>query len=351
MFLSSTGGRRPRREAYLLFAAFLVTALFPVACSAGEEDSTKPTIRLHDALSESQRVNNAIAKYIIEEGYGYPVETVVETTPTMMEALPTGEIDANLEGWQQNIVAWYNEETAKGTILNLGMIYEASSQVFVIPSWVSEEYGIGSVFDMKDHWELFIDPQDPSKGVFYNCIAGWECANINQAKLDAYGLSKYYNAVSPASATALDAALAEPQRARGPVFGYYWTPAPLMVTYDWYALVEPPHSQECWRQLLRASESDGGLPAVEACAYESIPIEKLVHAGLREKAPDVFAMIERLMVGLAPLNTTMAWAIQNAIEDWEKAAVYYLRNYEERWRTWVTPDAYDKINAALKKAG
>ena len=59
--------------------------------------------------------------------------------------------------------------------MNLGVVFEDSSQAFVIPQWVADEHDITAVFDMKDRWELFTDPQDPSKGVFYNCIVGWEC--------------------------------------------------------------------------------------------------------------------------------------------------------------------------------
>ena len=61
-------------------------------------------------------------------------------------------------------------------------------------------------------------------------------------------------------------------------------------------------------------------------------------------------MINKMVVGLDPLNATVAWATQNAVDDWERAAIYYLQNYEDRWRTWVTSDAYAKINAALEKS-
>ncbi|MDP6453181.1 MAG: glycine betaine ABC transporter substrate-binding protein [SAR202 cluster bacterium] len=319
-----------------------------LTCSDVEDDLVKPTLRFHDLQSESNWLNNAIAGFIVEEGYGYPVESVVASTPRMQETLPAGEIDINLEGWQQNTAEWYDEEIDKKTIMNLGMIYEASSQVFVVPRWVAEEYGIRTVFDMKNHWELFTDSQDPSKGAFYNCIVGWRCADINKVKLDAYGLTEYYNVVSPASAAALDSALAEPYKAHRPVFGYYWTPTALMAVHDWYVLAEPLHSEECWNQVLRAAEDNSVATPAQACAYEMIPIDKLAHAGLRDKAPEVFAMLDKMMVGLEPLNATVAWAVQNAVEDWNLAAVHYLQNNEVRWRTWVTPDAYDKIRAALK---
>ncbi len=57
-----------------------------------------------------------------------------------------------------------------------------------------------------------------------------------------------------------------------------------------------------------------------------------------------------MVVGLEPLNETMAWSSKNRVQNWEKAAIYYLENNEERWRSWVTPEAYKKITEALGKA-
>ncbi|MCH8831990.1 MAG: hypothetical protein IID00_04490 [Chloroflexi bacterium] len=46
----------------------------------------------------------------------------------------------------------------------------------------------------------------------------------------------------------------------------------------------------------------------------------------------------------------MAWPAENDVEDREKTAVYFLQNYEDRWRSWVTPEAHRKIKDALEKA-
>ncbi len=81
----------------------------------------------------SHLLNNAIAKFIIEEGYGYRVEEVTETTPVLMEALPRGEVDLNLEGWQQNLPDWYAEHIDKGNIVNLGMTFEGGATVLRHP--------------------------------------------------------------------------------------------------------------------------------------------------------------------------------------------------------------------------
>ena len=90
-------------------------------------------------------------------------------------------------------------------------------------------------------------------------------------------------------------------------------------------------------------------PIDEACAYETLPIEKLAHSGLQKKAPDVVEMLKKANVGLEPINETLSWAAENEVADWEEAAIYYLQTYEDRWESWVTPGAYEKIRKALEE--
>ena len=33
--------------------------------------------------------------------------------------------------------------------------------------------------------------------------------------------------------------------------------------------------------------------------------------------------------------------------DWEKAGIYYLQNYEDRWTTWMPADNVKKVKDAL----
>jgi len=153
------------RRGFLHFcalAALVVTVLLSGACGL-LGGGQKPVIRLHGTEYDSSLINNAIAEYVIEEGYGYPVEIVEITNQMMQEALPKGEIDLKMETWQQNRIDWYNENIENGNIVNLGMTYEAGPQFFIIPAWVAEEYNIKTVFDMADHWELFRDPLAPPK--------------------------------------------------------------------------------------------------------------------------------------------------------------------------------------------
>jgi len=331
-----------------IFLALLVIPLVAAACGGDDE---KPVLKIADNQFESLWINNAIAEFIIENGYGYTVESVETTTPIAQAALANGEIDIWMELWQQNFIDNYNEEIAKGSYVNLGPTYEGGPQFFTIPTYVHEQYGINTVFDMKDHWELFKDPEDPSKGAFINCIIGWQCAEINMVKMQAYGLTEMYNVISPGAAAAMDSALAGAQKKKEPVFGYYWAPTSLMGAYDWWVLEEPAYDDTVWAKIAAAQEDKSLRPLSEAVAYETLPVDKAVHKTFKDKAPDVYDLLDKMNIGLQPINVTAAWAVETDIQgEWEKAAIYYLRNYEDRWSTWMPDKEFKKVKEALEEA-
>ncbi len=334
-------------------AATAAPAPAATPASAPADSGGKPTIRLADALWESLWINNAIAEFIITHGYGYPVEQVSSSFIISRQSLANGDVDILMEMWQQNWLDYYTEQTDAGNIVNLGPTFQDGGQFFAIPRWMHEQYGITTIEDMKGEvivdgnptpvWELFKDPEDPAKGLFVNCVVGWVCQEINDAKLAAYGLAEYYNSLPPGSG-GIDAALAGPAKKNKPVFAYLWEPHYLMGAFEWHVLEEPAFTTACWEG------TDPNVPRY-ACAYETVPIDKGVSKHLPEKAPDVAAMLRRMDVGLKALNRTAAWANANAIQgEWEKVALHYLETYEDRWTTWVDADKVGKIKAAVRAA-
>lgn len=132
--------------------------------------ATSVTVKIQDNTFETNWIENAIVKLIVEKGYGHQVEEVILTTSGMQAALQKGDIDVAVEFWPGNMQDWWDEQIAKGSIVNLGDIYGGGDQFWVIPKWVSEQYNIKTVEDMKrpEVVQLFKDPEDPKKGVFYN---------------------------------------------------------------------------------------------------------------------------------------------------------------------------------------
>ena len=267
----------------------------------------------------------------------------------MQGLIVNGGIDLEMEGWQHNRLDWYDNAIRNQEIENLGQTYESGPQFFVIPQWMANQRNIRSIEDMKEHWELVKDPDDTLSGLFVSCPKRSACAKVNSVKLEAYGLSKNYNLINPGSFDDLEDLLEEAQVARQPVFGYYWAPASLNAIYDWHILEEPAYSDECWEQVKLASEDKIPRPIDQACEYPSFAIDKIVHAGIRKKAPDVTKMLERMDIGLDPLNEIIAWAKQNNIDDPEQMAIRYLETFPDRYRNWMPDDNYIKVQKQVRE--
>jgi glycine betaine/proline transport system substrate-binding protein len=327
------------------FTGVLTLLILILAPACVEQE--KPTIRLADTQWESLWINNAIATFLIKEGYGYPVESERMTSDIFQEWLPAGLVDIHLEGWEHNSIGWYTDQIGRGNIENLGPIYEGGPQFFIVPAWLHRQHGINTVFDMAQRWEIFRDPDDPTKGAFINCIVAWKCSEINAVKLEAYGLAPYYNLKTPGRPEDLEDWLAGAQRRNQPVFGYYWAPSALLGRYDWYVLEEPSYSDACWSRVTLAAEHKIARPIQDACAYQTVPINKLVWSGLRDKAPEVYELLRKMNVGVEPIQETLAWMKENQIQDYSQAAVYYLRSFEDRWTTWMPAEKARRVKNAL----
>ena len=93
---------------------------------------------------------------------------------------------------------------AAGQTVALGTTYPDATEGWFVPtSIVSGANAVApdlkSVTDLPKYNELFADPEEPGKGRFYNCPAGWQCEVVNSKKLIAYGLD---DKTTPTSARA-----------------------------------------------------------------------------------------------------------------------------------------------------
>lgn len=341
------------RRRFLIIAAFCIVA--SVFTSFGlhikrifwPEDRT---ITLYDGHTDSLHFKNAVACFVIKNGYGYETKRITQTTYVMQTAMPKNRIDVNLELRRQECLNWFNDQIRAGTIISLGATLEGSSLFFVVPKWVAEKYGIETVFDMREHWQIFKDPDSPSKGIFYNGPIGSGPDKINIVKLRAYGLSAHYNVVSPPSAAALEAILAKYQERQQPVFGFCWAPNAVMGAHKWHILKEPAYSAECWSAVMEAIESEPFATIDRACAYKTTATEKIIASGLMKKAPHVVEMLKKMKVDQDTMNEIFAWMRRYNIKDWTVPALYFLREHETEWRVWVTPEAYQGVTNALARA-
>ena len=341
----------------LLMIGLVAIMLIGAAC--GDSDD-KEVIKFHNPQWETIEEHNAIASYIVEHGYGHPVEIIIGDTGTMQVALPTGELDVNMELWQANIPAWYQEKVideklvvdltgGKEPVANgaVGQIIEATDQGWYVPTYVIEANpGLKAVSDLPNFINLFEDPEDPGKGVWLSCTPGAACTKRFIAKANAYGLDKTYNVQTPGSYGALAAAIEGPYKAGDPVLAYYWEPTKLLADLDMTQLTEPAWTQECADALAAGTESEPYTSTI-GCHDALDDVHTGVTASLVDRAPEVVDFLGKMFVGSLPLGDLATWKTDNN-KEWSDAAIYYLRQNESTWTTWVTDDAAKKVKEALK---
>jgi glycine betaine/proline transport system substrate-binding protein len=343
----------------LIMIGLVALMLTGAACGDGDD---KEVIKFHNPQWETIEEHNAIASFIVEKGYGYPVEMIIGDTGTMEVALPTGELDVNMELWQANIPDWYDEVTANGTVVDLagtkdlvanganGQIIEATDQGWYVPTYVIEANpGLKAVSDLPNFIELFEDPEESGKGLWLSCTPGAACTKRFVAKANAYGLDQTYNVLTPGSYAALAAAIRGAYTAGEPVLAYYWEPTKLLTDLDMTQLEEPPWTQAC-ADAITAGTAEEPYTSTIGCHDALNDVHTGVTASLVDRAPEVVDFLGKMFIGSLPLADLATWKTDNN-KEWSDAAVYYLQQNESTWTTWVTDDAADNVREALAEEG
>ncbi|MBD3307679.1 hypothetical protein GF339_14685, partial [candidate division KSB3 bacterium] len=138
-----------------------------------------------------------------------------------------------------------------------------------------------------------------------------------------------------------------------PILAYYWEPTWLLGAYDMVQLEEPEFTEECdelMKEIIAKDLDPKDTSPEAACAYKEYAIHKGIYAGLKDRAPEVVAFLEKMNVGTDPLNKTAAYMEQNSVEA-EEAALWFFENYPDRWRSWMPEDITAKVEQALVEAG
>ena len=325
----------------------LLAALAAVVLTAGcmqappreqEEAAPQPeTIIFNDLTWDSARVQNRIAQYIVEKGYGYATGVVAGPSVPLMEGLRRGESHVTMEVWLPNQSEAWEAAEAAGEVAAVGETLNGIEQAtFMIPAYLQDAYPeLDSVEDLKEeqYQKLFATAESDGKIRFLSCPAGWGCEAVNAAKVEGYGLADHVQIVVPESDKALNDDVFARYAAGEPWIGYLSGEMPAALKLDMVALQEPLYSDECWA-------------STKACAYEDTKVVIGVRAELLANAPEVAAMLRKWDMSIERYRVVGAWQVDNEAGAAD-AAYWWLRNNAETWSQWVTPEADEAIQAAL----
>lgn len=299
------------------------------AASSGDKD----TVRFSDLNWDSALLQNRIAAFIVEHGYGYPVELIPGDTVLLWEALTNGDSDITMEMWpaQQE---WYNDLEDQSIIEFVGKSLAGGWEAWVIPQYVKDANpDLVSVTDLPAYADLFATADSGGKARFVTCIPGWACEQVNDAKFDAYGLRDSLAIISPGSGAALFADLQGALENGDPWLGYMWSPTVVAGRYDLYVLEEPEWTQACW-------DDDKG------CSYPPPDVNVITHSSLGQRAPEIVEFLRKWDFNAATDSKVEAWMADNNATP-EAGALYYLRNFRDAWSTFVPSDVLERVDAAL----
>ena len=298
----------------------------------------RETIVFSDLNWTSAQVQNRIAQYIVEKGYGYPTDVVFGATLPLFNGLRAGDTHVTMEIWLPNQDEAWMEAQAQGQVVSVGESLGKDWQsAFVIPAYLQEQYpDLDSVDDLKEdqYKMLFASAETGGKARLVSCVIGWACETVNAAQITGYGLDDHVHVVNPGDGAAANADLYGAYEKEEPWLGYQWGTNDPPLLLDLVRLEEPVYTDECWF-------------TTKACAYEDATILIAVGPDILSRAPDVVAMLRNWGFDIDRYKNVAAWQSENSEATVNDAALWWLNGNTDVWSDWVTPEAETAISAAL----
>ena len=311
-----------------------VTKIVEVMAPEGPKD----TIIFGDLSWDSALIQNRIAQYIADKGYGYPTETKAGDTLPLFQGLKRGDTDVTMEIWLPNQDEAWAAARSEGAVLSVGQSLGNDWQsAFVIPAYLQVQYPeLDSVEDLTDpqYKALFSTAETGDKARLVSCVIGWACEDVNAKQVTGYGLDEHVQIVNPGSGAALNADLEGAYLQEEPWLGYQWGTNDPALKLDLVRLTEPAYSDQCWF-------------TTKACAYEDATILIAVNPDLPAAAPDLIAMLRNWDFNIDIYKSVVRWRGDNPDADINDTALWWLSSNADIWGGWVTNDAAAAIQAAL----
>ena len=301
-------------------------------------EGPKETIIFGDLNWSSALLQNRIAQYIVEHGYGYPTDVKFGATLPLFQGLKRGDTHVTMEIWLPNQDEAWEEARVEGAVLSVGKSLGSDWQsAFVIPAYLQEEYpDLDSVEDLKEqqYKDLFKTAETGDKARLVSCIIGWACEEVNEAQVTGYGLDDHVEIINPGDGAALNADLYGAYERQEPWLGYQWGTNDPALVLDLVRLEEPAYSDQCWF-------------TTKACAYEDATILIAVNPDLPGNAPDVVEMLRNWDFNIGIYKEVVRWQGENPDADAQTTALWWLNSNQDIWGGWVTADAKAGVQAAL----
>ena len=285
----------------------------------------KPTIKLAENPWTGSQVNVAVAKLLLKDKLGYPVEVVTVDENAQWPAIAKGNLHASLEVWPSghaNDVKQYIDE--QKVVENAGALGPVGKIGWYVPKYVVDahpELATWEGFKNPELAKLFATVETGAKGQFLSGDPSW--VQYDDQIIKNLGLD--LQVVVAGSEEAILASLDSAYSRKAPVLFYFWTPHSVHAKYDLTEVKLPAYSQACYDKA-----PAGGVD----CDYPPDDLFKVVWPGLKDQAPDAYAFLKNFnyttqdqieMIADVELNNKTV----------DAAAQAWIDKYPDKWQPWL----------------
>ncbi len=286
--------------------------------------------------------------FILSEGYGCDVEYLTAgTVPQITSMNEKGVPHFASELWANASKTLIDAAEAEGrlTRLNTKPIDGAGEGWWIDPKTM-EKHGLKTVDDVLARPDLFPHPEDPSKGGFHTCPAGWGCELANANLFRAFDMeSKGWKFVQPGSGAGLDGSIAKAGERGQAWFGYYWAPTTMIGKYELQPVdFASDFDAENWNNCIVLPVEDCKSP--QRSRWTVSEVVSLAQQSFVKDKPAAAAYVKARSLTVPELGKYLKYMDANQAPG-DDAAIEFLLNEEAVWTKWVSADAAAKIKKAL----
>lgn len=300
---------------------------------------------------DSNAFHTALAGYIVKNGYGCETDVIPGSTIPLLNGMARGDVDVTMEIWKDNVTEAWNKAEEAGQVVDLGINFPDAIQGWFVPKYITEgddapAKGLTSVMDLPKFKDVFADPEEPGKGRFYNCIAGWGCEVVNTKKLHAYGLTDSFTNFRPGTGAALSAAIESNVKRQKPIVFYYWGPTWVLgkIGDQVKMLEEPAYDEAIWNKM---GETENAEDVKEATAYPVVKVTVGANKEFADAAPKLVEFLKAYETSNALVSKALAY-MQDTGGTADDAAVNFLKNNPDIWTKWVSEDVAARVQASIE---
>ena len=294
-----------------------------------------------------------VDKVILEEGYGCEVELVPGATmPTFTSMNDKGTPDMNPEQWANAVYEPLKVAVKEKRIFvaNGAPITGLGEGWWLTPGSIEKHPELKGMTALQilERPDLFPYKEDPSKGAFVGCPAGWGCQLANANLFVAYEMEKKgWKLIDPGSAAGLDGTISKASDSGKPWFGYYWNPTSMVGKYGLIPVdfgVEFA-GRDNWDNCIMKPAGECASP--KQTAWTKSEVNSLITKSFKEKAgkgPTKY--VEKRTYPGEVMNGMLVYMADNQAKG-SDAAVEFLVRYPDVWTKWVPADVADKIRKGI----